>query len=162
MKPFKILYGKEYTKWLQSVAFVDDDGNVKKASHSDMLKNVWNAWQKLPPSLVIKSFKCAGLGLPLDGSQDDAIYSYDLQEEMHSMGLKSSNLKKKTMASPEQASSSSQVVAPPGEEPAPDSDDVVLPPILDIPSDEEAADAAITDLDAKLARSLALNLRPRK
>ena len=57
MKPFKIWYGKQYTAWLQSVGFVDEEGNVMKASHNDMLSNVWKAWSNVPESLV-KNSQC--------------------------------------------------------------------------------------------------------
>ena len=48
MKPFKIFYAQQYKEWLKGVGFVDADGNIMKASHNDLLENVWKAWDKVP------------------------------------------------------------------------------------------------------------------
>jgi hypothetical protein len=157
MKPFKALYAKCYTAWLQSNGFVDSDGNVLKASHNDMLTNLWNAWQLVPSALVKKSFCCSGLGLPLDGTGDDAIFDYDLRQEMITMGLSD----KKKVANRPVATSS----APTTESAAMDidvEDEEVVPPVEQVESDHEEAANATAHLTARLARSVALGLRPRR
>jgi hypothetical protein len=184
MKPFKILYAKEYTRWLQSVGFVDEEGNVKKATHNDMLGNVWKAWEQVPSELVKKSFQCAGLGLPMDGSQDEAIYSWDLQHEMQVFGLQArakGRAKPVAAVLPAAAVQDGQDGAAAVQAGAADVEEVnevdegnevnedddnesVEPPVEQVESDHEAAEDAerhLMELDARFARSLACNLRPR-
>ena len=35
------------------------------------------AWEKVEPSLIRKSFKCCGISVKTDGTEDDEIFDYD-------------------------------------------------------------------------------------
>eukprot|EP00668_Euglena_longa_P031111 GGOE01040103.1.p1 GENE.GGOE01040103.1~~GGOE01040103.1.p1 ORF type:complete len:161 (+),score=20.49 GGOE01040103.1:203-685(+) len=157
MKPFKVVYAQQHKDWLKSVGFVDEEGNIKKASHNDLLNNVWHAWGKVQTSTVVKSFKCSGLGVLLDGSEDDMICMHDVHQEMLDLGF-TSRKRKREQPQADQASSSNQVQAPPSQALEEEEDGVVDDNVAQIISDDEAASTA---MDAMLARTVALGLRPR-
>ena len=55
-------------------------GKKKAPSRNLVLRWVHEAWQEIPAEMVIKSFKTCGISNALDGTEDDAIYTEEVQE----------------------------------------------------------------------------------
>jgi hypothetical protein len=52
-------------------------GRIKKPSYSLVSSWVKIAWEKIDSNLICKSFKCCGISVKTDGSEDDLIFDYD-------------------------------------------------------------------------------------
>jgi hypothetical protein len=52
-------------------------GRIKKPSYSLVCSWVKDAWEKIDTSLIRRSFKCCGISVKTDGSEDDIIFDYD-------------------------------------------------------------------------------------
>ena len=52
-------------------------GRIRKPSYSLVCSWVKTAWEKVEPSLIRKSFKCCGISVKTDGTEDDEIFDYD-------------------------------------------------------------------------------------
>jgi hypothetical protein len=52
-------------------------GRIKRPSYSLVCSWVKAAWEKVDPSLIRKSFKCCGISVETDGTEDDEIFDYD-------------------------------------------------------------------------------------
>jgi hypothetical protein len=52
-------------------------GRIKKPSYSLVCSWVKDAWEKIDTNLIRRSFKCCGISVKTDGSEDDMIFDYD-------------------------------------------------------------------------------------
>lgn len=52
-------------------------GCIKKPLYSLLAEWVKDAWESLDPNLIKRSFKCCGISIAQDGSEDDWIFDYD-------------------------------------------------------------------------------------
>ncbi len=52
-------------------------GRIRKPSYSLVCSWVKNAWEKVDVNLIIKSFKCCGISVKTDGTEDDFIFDYE-------------------------------------------------------------------------------------
>jgi hypothetical protein len=52
-------------------------GRIKKPSYSLVCSWIKIAWEKINPSLIRKSFKCCGISIKTDGTEDDEIFDYN-------------------------------------------------------------------------------------
>ncbi|CAI2195191.1 12628_t:CDS:1, partial [Funneliformis geosporum] len=52
-------------------------GRIKKPSYSLVFSWVKITWKKVNSILICKSFKCCGISVKVDGSEDDMIFDYD-------------------------------------------------------------------------------------
>ena len=60
---------KEWRKWREA-DIRTPQGNLKQASRQDVINWVSRAWSKISEEVIKKSFRCCGISLDLDGSQD--------------------------------------------------------------------------------------------
>ena len=74
-KPFKARMTELYDQWLsEGVHQFAEGGNMKPPSRERIIEWVLDAWSQLSKESIIKSFKCCGLNLANDGTEDDFIY----------------------------------------------------------------------------------------
>ena len=52
-------------------------GHIKRPSYALVCSWVKTAWGNVSPTLICKSFKCCGVSVETDGSEDDKIFDYD-------------------------------------------------------------------------------------
>ncbi|CAG8584124.1 23686_t:CDS:2 [Gigaspora rosea] len=50
---------------------------IKKPSYALLAEWVKRAWEALDPNLIRRSFKCCGISVASDGSEDEWIFDYD-------------------------------------------------------------------------------------
>ena len=80
-KPFKDNVRREYLAWMISGPFDDTpDGKKKAPSRNLVLHWVHEAWRKIPVEMVAKSFKTCGISNSLDGTEEDELYTEEVQE----------------------------------------------------------------------------------
>ena len=73
-KPFKARMTELYDQWLsEGVRQFTEGGNMKPPSRKRMIEWVLYAWSQLFKENIIKLFKCCGLNLANDDTEDDFI-----------------------------------------------------------------------------------------
>ena len=71
-KPFKTRVTELYDQWLsEGVHQYTERGNIKAPSRKRIVEWILDAWFQLPKESIVKSFKCCGLNLANDGTEDD-------------------------------------------------------------------------------------------
>ena len=55
-------------------------GKKRALSRNLVLRWVHEAWQEIPAEMVLKSFKTCEISNALDGTEDDALYTEEVQE----------------------------------------------------------------------------------
>ena len=74
-KPFKTRVTELYHQWLsEGVHQYTEGGSIKAASRKRIVEWILDAWSQLPKEIMTKSFKCCGLNLANDGTEDDNIH----------------------------------------------------------------------------------------
>ena len=74
-KPFKTRVTELYDQWLsEGVHEYTVGGNIKAPSRKKIVEWIIDAWSQLSEESIIKSFKCCGLNLANDGTEDDQIH----------------------------------------------------------------------------------------
>ena len=72
-KPFKTRVTEPYDQWLsEGIHQYAEGGNIKAPSRKGIVEWILDAWSQLPIESIIKSFKCCGLNLANDGTEDAA------------------------------------------------------------------------------------------
>lgn len=82
-KPFKANIRKYWAEWISSdrPAFTKG-GNLKKPDITLIAQWVKQAWNEIPPEMIIKSFKKCCISNKLDGTEDDVVFqSEDTDDE---------------------------------------------------------------------------------
>ena len=80
-KPFKDNVRRKYLAWMISGPFEYTPAGKKKApSRNIVLRWVHEAWREIPAEMVTKSFKTCGISNSLDGTEDDVMYTEEVQE----------------------------------------------------------------------------------
>ena len=80
-KPFKDNVRRKYLAWMISGPFDYTPAGKKKApSRNLVLRWVHEAWREIPVEMVAKSFKTCGISNSLDGTEDDELYTEEVQE----------------------------------------------------------------------------------
>ena len=73
---FKFVLRRFYLLWLEKGGGPLDERNlVKMMGWQDLLTIIQLAWDEIPADLIQSSFRAAGLGLRLDGTEDDYVWS---------------------------------------------------------------------------------------
>lgn len=81
-RPFKAALKEMYTKWM-----AEDDhaytpvGKIKRPDFGLICKWISDAWTRISPSLVEKSFKKCSISNQLDGTEDDCLWNSESDNE---------------------------------------------------------------------------------
>ena len=76
-KPFKSIITERYDEWMSNgIHEYTNAGNLKAPPRRQIVEWIIQSWNDLPKALIAKSFKCCGLNLPNDGSQDEVIHCF--------------------------------------------------------------------------------------
>ena len=76
-KPFKSIITERYDEWMSNgIHEYTNAGNLKAPPRRQIVEWIIQSWSDLPKELIVKSFKCCGLNLPNDGSQDEMIHCF--------------------------------------------------------------------------------------
>ena len=79
--PFKDNVRRKYLAWMISGPFEYTPAGKKKApSRNLVLRRVHEAWREIPAEMVTKFFKTCGISNSLDGTEDDVVYTEEVQE----------------------------------------------------------------------------------
>ena len=74
-KPFKENIRRKYLSWMVTGPFEFTPAGKKKApSRNLVLRWIKQSWREIPEEMVRKSFLTCGISNALDGTEDDAIY----------------------------------------------------------------------------------------
>ena len=79
-KPFKDNVRRKYLAWMISGPFEYTPAGKKAPSRNLVLRWVHEAWREIPAEMVTKSFKTCGISNSLDGTEDDVVYTEEVQE----------------------------------------------------------------------------------
>jgi len=52
-------------------------GRFRKPSYATLAQWVIDSWEEVDPRLIIKAFKCCGISVKMDGTEDDLVFDYD-------------------------------------------------------------------------------------
>ena len=52
-------------------------GRFRKPSYATLAQWVIDSWKEVDPRLIIKAFKCCGISVKTDGTEDDLVFDYD-------------------------------------------------------------------------------------
>jgi len=81
-KPFKDRLRQTWTAWMTSgSAKTTKGGNLQKPDITVVCQWVVDAWESIPSEMIAKSFLKCGISNALDGSEDDAVYEDEGEEE---------------------------------------------------------------------------------
>ena len=54
---------------------------IRKPSYSTLAQWVGEAWNEISPRLIRNAFKCCGISVNMDGSEDDMVFDYRILDE---------------------------------------------------------------------------------
>ena len=74
-KPFKAKVTEQYDEWM---------GNMRAPPRKEIVKWILEAWAGLDSTMIIDSFKCCGLTVAWNGSEDDHIHCFKENQPCHS------------------------------------------------------------------------------
>ncbi|CAG8753176.1 29279_t:CDS:2, partial [Racocetra persica] len=56
-------------------------GRLRKPSYATLAQWVMDSWNKVDPRLIVNSFKCCGVSVKMDGTEDDLVFDYESLSE---------------------------------------------------------------------------------
>lgn len=74
-KPFKTHMRRLYSEWIRTHQETTKTGRPKRASLPEVCRWILEAWRCISAEFVTKSFKVTGISCDLDGTEDDAIWN---------------------------------------------------------------------------------------
>ena len=79
-KPFKALATEMYDKWLAQEGINQETpaGNLKPPPRRTFINWILDSWNKLSPDMIKKSFQSCRLNLPNQGSKDNEIHCFKI------------------------------------------------------------------------------------
>ncbi|KFM70429.1 Pogo transposable element with KRAB, partial [Stegodyphus mimosarum] len=81
-KPFKVNVRKYWAEWISSGRpTFTKGGNIKKQDITLIAQWVKDAWNEIPSEMIIKSFKKCCISNELDGTEDDAVFESENDDE---------------------------------------------------------------------------------
>ncbi|CAI2198677.1 16619_t:CDS:1, partial [Funneliformis geosporum] len=70
---------KLYNEWMsEEVHELTSAGRIKRPTYNKVAQWVKVAWDSINVEKIKKSFKCCGISVTKDGTEDDFIFDYDL------------------------------------------------------------------------------------
>ena len=80
-KPFKQFVTEQYDRWMaEGVHALTAAGNMKAPPRRKIVAWILDAWRQLEKEVIIKSFRCRGLCISADGSEDDEIHCFKINQ----------------------------------------------------------------------------------
>ena len=77
-KSFKAKLRYYYNEWMNSkIRELTPAGRIKRPSYATVAEWVKKSWAGVDISLIQKSFKCCGISVARDGSEDNLMFDYD-------------------------------------------------------------------------------------
>ena len=56
-------------------------GRIRKPSYSTLAQWVGESWNEIDPRIIRRAFKCCGISVEIDGSEDDLVFNYEILGE---------------------------------------------------------------------------------
>ncbi|CAG8842822.1 29391_t:CDS:1, partial [Racocetra persica] len=56
-------------------------GRLRKPSYATLAQWVMDSWDEVDPRLIVNSFKCCGVSVKMDGTEDDLVFDYESLSE---------------------------------------------------------------------------------
>jgi hypothetical protein len=86
-KSFKSKLRQYYQDWMISeIHELTPAGRIKKPSYSTIAKWVMDSWNDVDTALIYRSFKCCGISVARDGSEDHLLFDYDSSSKKNNEG----------------------------------------------------------------------------
>jgi hypothetical protein len=77
-KSFKAKLRQYYNEWMNfEVHELTPAGRIKRPSYATVAEWVKKSWDEVDVSLIRRSFKCCGISIARDGSEDNLMFDYD-------------------------------------------------------------------------------------
>ncbi len=77
-KNFKANLYQYYNDWMNSKVYkLTPSGKIKKPSYTNVASWVKRSWNNININLIKKLFKCYGISVAKDGSEDNLVFDYD-------------------------------------------------------------------------------------
>ena len=65
-------------------------GHIRKPSYSTLAQWVGESWNEVNSHIIRKAFKCCGISVAMDGSEDDLVFDYEaLGEDLENVNEES-------------------------------------------------------------------------
>ncbi|CAG8800064.1 16091_t:CDS:1, partial [Cetraspora pellucida] len=71
-----------YNEWMSTAIHqLTPAGHFRKPSYTTLAQWVRDSWKEVDPQLIVKAFKCCGVSVKMDGTEDDQVFDYELLNE---------------------------------------------------------------------------------
>jgi hypothetical protein len=73
---------RRYDEWMaNTIHQLTPAGRLRKPSYTTLAQWVRDSWEEVDLHLIIKAFKCCGVSVKMDGTEDDIVFDYELLNE---------------------------------------------------------------------------------